>query len=132
MFDTLLIITLFLLASLLVCLLTLRLSINIKHLCLFFSFIADIKGYFAIPTPPPRLVYFDPPVIKFNKDLQPPPPPPPPFILTPPPSFIRHLRVCLPHSLNIQYHLANTTRQQKQQISDLFVLTFRKQVLESL
>ena len=36
MFDTLLIITLFLLASLLVCLLTLRLSINIKHLRLFF------------------------------------------------------------------------------------------------
>ena len=36
MFDTLLINTLFLLASLLVCLLTLRLSINVKHLCLFF------------------------------------------------------------------------------------------------
>ena len=36
MFDTLLIITLFLLASLLVCLLTLRLNINVKHLCLFF------------------------------------------------------------------------------------------------
>ena len=32
----LLIITLFLLASLLVCLLTLRLNINVKHLCLFF------------------------------------------------------------------------------------------------
>ena len=43
MFDILLIITLLLLASLLVCLLTLRLSINIKHLCLFFSFITDIN-----------------------------------------------------------------------------------------
>ena len=36
MFDTLLIIILFLVASLLVCLLTSRLNINIKHLCLFF------------------------------------------------------------------------------------------------
>ena len=34
MFDTTLIITLFLLAPLRVCLLTLRFSINIKHLCL--------------------------------------------------------------------------------------------------
>ena len=34
--DALLIITLFLLTSVLACLLTLRLSINIKHLCLFF------------------------------------------------------------------------------------------------
>ena len=36
MYDTLLVITLFLLASLLAHLLNLRLSINIKHLCLFF------------------------------------------------------------------------------------------------
>ena len=36
MLHTLLIITLFLLASLPVCLLTLRLSINVKHLCHFF------------------------------------------------------------------------------------------------
>ena len=50
MFDTLLIVTLFLLASLLVCLLTLRLSINIKHLSLF-SFITDINGFFEIPSP---------------------------------------------------------------------------------
>ena len=57
MFDTILIITLFLLALLLVYLLTLRLSI--KHLCLFIfvsfmslsSFIADINGFFEIPTP---------------------------------------------------------------------------------
>ena len=60
MFDTLLIITLFLLASLLVCLLTLRLSINIKHFPRF-SFIADINGFkiFEIPIPPP--VYLNPP-----------------------------------------------------------------------
>ena len=52
MVDTLLIIILFLLASLLtylLCLLTLRLSISIKHLCLF-SFITDINGYFDIQT----------------------------------------------------------------------------------
>ena len=52
MFDTILIITLFLLASFLVCLLTLRLSINVKHLCLFFSFITDINVFFKIPTTP--------------------------------------------------------------------------------
>ena len=51
MFDTLLIITLFLLALLLACLLTLRFSINVKHLSLF-SLITSIKGYFEIPTPP--------------------------------------------------------------------------------
>ena len=52
MFDTLLIITLFLLASLLVCLLTLRLSINIKTFRFMspFSFITYIKGFFEIPT----------------------------------------------------------------------------------
>ena len=77
MFDTLLIITLFLLALLLVCLLDLRLSIDIKHLCLFFL-ITNINGYFEIPTPPFILI---PPFIKFNKDLH--PPPPSPFILTP-------------------------------------------------
>ena len=51
MFDTLLIITLFLLASLLVRLLTLRLSINIKHLSLF-SFITNVNGLLKIPTTP--------------------------------------------------------------------------------
>ena len=90
MFHTLLIITLFLLASFLVCLITLRLSINIKHLS-FFSFITNINGFFEIPTRP---VYFDPPplppplppFIKFNVKS-----PTSPFILTPP--FIRYLRV---------------------------------------
>ena len=87
MFDTLLINTLFLLASLLVCLLNLRLSINIKHICLIYaSFIHSL----------PILTDY----LKFR--------PPPPFILTPrllnltkisdPPvyfdlPFIRHLRV---------------------------------------
>ena len=68
MFDTLLIITLFLLASLLVCLLTLKLSINIKHLCLFFHSLPIITNLLKFR--PPRLlnltkisnppVYFDP------------------------------------------------------------------------
>ena len=48
MFDPLLILTLFLLASLRVCLLT----FTIKQLCLFFSFITAINGFFEIPTPP--------------------------------------------------------------------------------
>ena len=67
MFDNPLIITLFLLASLLVCFLTLRLSINIKHLCLFFHsspILTDLLKFL----PPP--VYFDPPSIKFNKNLR--------------------------------------------------------------
>ena len=68
MFDAILINTLFLLASLLVCLLTLRLSINIKNFMSLFSFSTDINGYFEIailPTLPPISdppVYFDPPV----------------------------------------------------------------------
>ena len=69
MFDTLLIITLFLLASLPVCLLTLRLSISIKHLCLFFSFISGINGFFEIPPPPPR-----PRLFNLTKISDPPPP----------------------------------------------------------
>ena len=60
MSDTLLSINLSLLPSLLVCLFTLRLIINIKHLSLF-SFITDINGFFEIPTPP---VYFDPPFLR--------------------------------------------------------------------
>ena len=74
MFDTLLIITLFLRASLLVCLLTLRLRINIKRLCLFFHSLLILKDHPPPPiyfdTLPPRLliltkisdlpVYFDP------------------------------------------------------------------------
>ena len=79
MFDTLLIITLFLLASFLVRLLTLRLSISVKHLCLFFHSLPILTDFFEIPTPPP-------PFIKYNKNLR-----PPPFILIP--LFIRHLRV---------------------------------------
>ena len=58
------IITLFLQALLLVCLPTLRLSINIKHLSLF-SFITDINGFFEIPNPPPPLQKN-----LFNKNLQ--------------------------------------------------------------
>ena len=53
-FDTILIITLFLLASLRVCLLTLRLSINIKHLCLFFHLLPILTDF-----------------LKFNKNLRP-------------------------------------------------------------
>ena len=88
MFDTLLIITLFLLASLPVCLLTLRLSINIKHFVSLFSFITDINGLFEIPPPTPLPFILDPPFIKFNKNL----PTPSPVFFDPPP-FIRHLRV---------------------------------------
>ena len=72
MFDTILIITLLLLASLLVCLLTLRLSINIKHSCLFFHLLPILMDILKSLPPPPRLfnltkisnplVYFDPPV----------------------------------------------------------------------
>ena len=68
MFDTRLIITLFLLASLLVCLLTLRLSINYKHLCLFFHSLPILTDFLKFRPP---LVYFDPPsFIKFNKNLR--------------------------------------------------------------
>ena len=78
MFDTLLIMTLFLLASILVCLLTLRLSINIKHMSLF-SFINDIKGFFEIPPAPPPLLNLTkiPPPHLFLPTLQTPPPPSP-------------------------------------------------------
>ena len=58
MFDTLLLITLFLLASLHVCLLTLFMSL--------FPFITDINGFFEIPTP--HLLnlrtIFDPPLFR--------------------------------------------------------------------
>ena len=57
MFDILLIITLFLQASL-VCLLILRLNINITHLPLF-PFITDINGFFGIP-PSSQPVYYAP------------------------------------------------------------------------
>ena len=63
MFDTLLNIILFSLASLFVRLFTLRLSISTKHLSLF-SFITDINGFFEIPKKPdknlrPPSAYFD-------------------------------------------------------------------------
>ena len=65
MFDTLLIITLFLLASLLVCLLTLRLSINIIHLCLFLHSLPILTDFLKFH-PTPRLLNLtkisDPPV----------------------------------------------------------------------
>ena len=80
MFDTLLIITLFLLASLLVCLLTLRLSINIKHLCLLFHLLPILTDFFKFRTPPPRL-------LNLSK-IYDPPPPPTPFILIPPPPLL--------------------------------------------
>ena len=55
MFDTFLIITFFLLASVLVCLLTLRLSINIKH-CLIFHSLPILTNFLKFQPP----VYFDP------------------------------------------------------------------------
>ena len=67
MFDTLSIITLFLLASLLVGLLTLRLSINIKHLCLCFHslpILTDFLKFHSSSLPP---VYFDPRLLNLTK-----------------------------------------------------------------
>ena len=80
MFDNLLIITLFLLASLFVYLLTSRLSVNIKH-CVLFFIRYDISGYCEIPTPT-GLFWF----IKFKKDLR------APVYFDPPPPFIKHLK----------------------------------------
>ena len=65
MFDTLLITTLFLLASLLVCLLSLRLSINIKHLYLFFHLFPLFEDFFQLPP-----FILTPPFIKVNKNLR--------------------------------------------------------------
>ena len=64
MFDTLLIITLFLLASLRVCLLSLRLSINIKHLNLFLHslpILTDFLKFRPPPLPPPVAYFHSPP-----------------------------------------------------------------------
>ena len=69
MFDTLLVITLFLLALLLVCLLTLRLSINIKHLCLFFHSLPILTDFLKFQPPPP-FILTPPPFIEFNKNLR--------------------------------------------------------------
>ena len=80
MFDSLLIINLFLIASLLVCLLTSRLTINIKHFSLFSQILTDfVKFRFTTPPPP---IYFDSPcLLNLTK------------ISDPPSLFIRQLRV---------------------------------------
>ena len=82
MFDTLLNITLLLLASLLVCLLILRLSINIKHLYLFFH---------SLPILRTDILKFRPSRFLLNWQRSPTPRPPPLHCFEPP--FIRHLRV---------------------------------------
>ena len=56
MFDTILIITSFLMASLFDCLLTLRLSINIKHLCLFFHSLPILTDFLKFHPPPPPFI----------------------------------------------------------------------------
>ena len=68
-------------------LLIFRLSINMKHLCLFFHSLPILANILKFRSSPPNS-----PFIKFNKDLHPPvyfdPPPFPPSPLP----FIRHLR----------------------------------------
>ena len=76
MFDTLTIITLFLLASLLVCLLFLRLSVNIKHICLFFHSLLVLTDFLKFQ--PPFILTPLPPLTKFLKNLHTPLPLPPP------------------------------------------------------
>ena len=61
-----------------ICLPTLRLSISIKHLCLFFHWLPILMDILKFWPP-------SPPFIKFNKDLW-----PPVYFDSP---FIRHLRV---------------------------------------
>ena len=90
MFDILLIITFVLLASHLVCLLILKLSINIKHLYIFFHSWPILKDFLKFH-PPPH-VYFDPWFTKFKKNVWPPSPAP----------FIRHLRVHVLHINNFK------------------------------
>ena len=80
LFNSLLIITLFLLASLLLCLLSLRLSINTKHLCFFIHSLPILTDIFRHPL-------FN----KFNKDLQ------PPVILTSPPGYYALKSAHIPH-----------------------------------
>ena len=87
MFDTLLIIILFLQVSLLLCLLTLRSSINIKHLCLLFHSLPILWVFLNSDAP---LLHFDlPPWLLNLTEISTPPPP----AYFDPPSFIRHLRV---------------------------------------
>ena len=79
MFDTLLIITLFLLVSLLVCLLTLRLNINIKYLCVSFHSLPILTDLLKFQPPPPPFILTPPCLLNLAKISD---PPPPPFILT--------------------------------------------------
>ena len=60
MFDTVLITTLFLLASLLVFFITLRLSINIQHVCLFFHFFHSLPRLRDFFRPPPFILTLPP------------------------------------------------------------------------
>ena len=83
MFDTLLIITLLLLASILNCLLTLRLSINIKHLCHIFHSLTILMDILKFQPPPFKLI--TPHSLNLTKISEPLPSPPPR------PPFIRHL-----------------------------------------
>ena len=80
MVDTLLIKTLFLLTSLLVCLFTLRLSINIKVFCVFFHSLQMLTNFLPSSLPPQFILTL--PFIKVNENLQAPYSP-----------FIRHLRL---------------------------------------
>ena len=85
MFDTLFLLVL-------VCLLTLRLSINIKHLCFFFYSLPMLIDFLKFRLPS---VYFDLPprrLLNLTKISN------PPFYFDPPP-FIRHLRVSFLRSL---------------------------------
>ena len=86
MYDTFLIITFFLLASVLVCLLTLRFSINIKH-CVIFHSLPILTNFLKFQPP----FYFDPPLprlLNLRKISD-----PPPRLFWPLPPFIRHLRL---------------------------------------
>ena len=80
MFDALLIITLFLIASLLACLLTLRLSIIIKHLCLCLHSLPTLTDILKFR--PSRLLNLTK-ISDLLFILAPPPPPPAPVYLAP-------------------------------------------------
>ena len=84
MFDTLLVTTLFLLASLLVCLHSLRLSITIKHLCFFFHSLLILLDFFW-----PPCLFWPLCLLKVTKISS----PPPRLFWLPLPPFTRHLRV---------------------------------------
>ena len=67
MFDTLLIIASFLLASLLVCLITLRLSIDIKHLCLLFRSLPILTDFLKFQPLPPFIRHLRVPLLSLNE-----------------------------------------------------------------